>query len=262
MVRPALLGVLLAVFAAGCGGHARAPGTIIFESDHSGREALYAVHPDGSGMTKLPLDIPSDGADVSWTRDGRKALVMYADAYVAYVYEPMSGTRRKIPLAGSYGVSDMPWSPDGKRLVLSTNKGDVVVLDVATGVRQRIDATEEDAPLAWSADGKRLFFTVDRDVYAAPVDGRPAWLISRLARPEVVGLFDPQSSSDGKWIAFVADGVNQFVGLYAVRSDGAELHLIARDAQSFAWSPGGQPDRRCKRTPPAVDQRSSRRSGE
>src|SRR5438552_1240913 len=60
------------------------------------------------------------------------------------------------------------------------------------------------------------------------------------ARPEVVGLFDPQSSSDGKWIAFVADGVNQFVGLYAVRSDGAELHLIARDAQSFAWSPTGE----------------------
>jgi len=234
------LGAFLAFFAAGCGGHARASGTIVFESRHSGREAIYAVHPDGSEMTKLPLDIPSDGADISWTRDGRTALVMYADAFVAYVYEPMSGTRRKIPLAGSYGVSDMPWSPDGKRLVLATNKGDVVVLDVATGLRQRIDATEEDAPLAWSVDGKRLFFTVDRDVYAAPVDGRPAWLISRLARPEVVGLFDPQSSSDGKWIAFLADGVNQFVGLYAVRSDGAELHLIARDAQSFAWSPTGE----------------------
>jgi Tol biopolymer transport system component len=234
------LGAFLAFFAAGCGGHGRAPGTIVFESGHSGREALYAVHPDGSGMTKLPLDIPSDGADVSWTRDGRKALVIYADSYVAYVYEPTSGIRRKIPLAGSYGVSDMPWSPDGKRLVLSTNKGNVVVLDVATGVRQPIDATEEDAPLAWSSDGKRLLFTVDRDVYAAPVDGRPAWLISRLARPEVVGLFEPQPSSDGKWIAFVADGVNQFVGLYAVRSDGADLHLIARDAHSFAWSPIGE----------------------
>ena len=34
MLRRALLGAFLAFFAAGCGGHARASGTIVFESRH------------------------------------------------------------------------------------------------------------------------------------------------------------------------------------------------------------------------------------
>src|SRR5438876_5971365 len=69
--------VLVASFATGCGGHGRAAGTtIVFQSDRGGREALYAVRPDGRGLTKLPVEIRRD-AGVSWTRDGTKALVSY-----------------------------------------------------------------------------------------------------------------------------------------------------------------------------------------
>ena len=50
--------VLAAAFATECGGHGRASGTIVFESGLSGREALYGVRPDGTGMTKLPVDLP------------------------------------------------------------------------------------------------------------------------------------------------------------------------------------------------------------
>jgi hypothetical protein len=132
----------------------------------------------------------------------------------------------------------MPWSPDGKRLVLATSEG-IVILGVKTGSQHAIDATEVDVPLARSGDGERLFFTVDRDVYAVPADGGPARHVARLARPGVVALFDAQSSSDGKWVSFVANGETRTVGLYAVRSDGGGLRLVARDAESFAWSPTG-----------------------
>src|SRR5437016_2099281 len=57
--------VLITAVVTGCGGHGRVPGTIVFESDRSGREALYAVRPDGSGLTAL-LDLPREGA-VFWT---------------------------------------------------------------------------------------------------------------------------------------------------------------------------------------------------
>ena len=66
--------VLSAAFATGCGGHGRALGTIVFESGFSGREALYGVRPDGTGTTKLPLNLPADGADVAWTRDDGAGL--------------------------------------------------------------------------------------------------------------------------------------------------------------------------------------------
>src|SRR5436190_23644472 len=71
---------LAATFVTACGGHGRAAGTIVFESDRSGRDALYAVRPDGSGLTKV-LDLPQD-ANVFWTWDGTKALL--------FAYRPRS----------------------------------------------------------------------------------------------------------------------------------------------------------------------------
>jgi Tol biopolymer transport system component len=243
MVRAGLSAVvvLAVAFATGCGGHGRASGTIVFESGFSGREALYGVRPDGTGMTRLPVDLPPDGADVAWTRDGTKALVAYdtgSGRTVAFVLEPASHTRRPIRLPGLYWVSDMPWSPDDTRLVLGTSDGEVV-FDVKTGARHLIDAANADQLLTWSGDGTQLLFTSDHDVYAAPADGGSARDVVALTRPGVVGLFGLQSSSDGKWISFLANGETRTIGLYAVRSNGTGLRLIARDAESSAWSSTG-----------------------
>jgi Tol biopolymer transport system component len=242
--------VVCAPLATGCGGHGRGPGTIVFASAYSGREAVYAVRPDGTGLTKLPLHLPSYGAGVFWTRDGRKAFVLDdtgARVVAAYLYEPESGTRRPIRLRGLHltgtnqvgDLTDMPWSPDGKRLLLATNKGDVV-LDVETGTRHVIDDSSADGPVAWSGDGKDLLFPFNLDVYAAPAGGGPARLVTQLARPGVVSAYEPQSSADGKWIAVVANTEHGVSALYAVRSNGTGLHLLARHADSPAWSPVGE----------------------
>src|SRR5205823_809228 len=97
-----------------------------------------------------------------------KALVAYdtgSGRTVAFVFESPSQTRRPIRLPGLYWISDMPWSPDGTRLVLGTSDGDVV-FDVKTGARHLIDAAN-DQLLTWSGDGNQLLFTSDHDVYAA-----------------------------------------------------------------------------------------------
>ena len=231
--------VLAAAFATGCGGHGRASGTIVFESGFSGREALYGVRPDGTETTKLLLNLPPDGGDVAWKRDGTKAFVTYDEGSgktVAFVFESASHTGRPIRLPGLYWISDMPWSPDGTRLVLGTSQGDVV-FEVKTGARHLIDATNADQLLTWSGDGKQLLFTSDHNVYAAPADGAPERNVVALTHPGLVGLFGLQSSSDGKWISFIANGTTRTVGLYAARSNGTDLRLIARDAESSAWSP-------------------------
>ena len=201
-------------------------------------------------MTKLPLDLPSYGASVFWTRDGTKAFVLDdtgSRVVAAYLFEPSSGTRRPIRLRGLHltgtnqvgDLSEMPWSPDGKRLLLATNKGDVV-FDVETGVWHTIDDSSADGPLAWSGDGKELLFPFNLDVYAAPAAGGPARLVVQLARPGVITAYGPQSSSDGKWIAIVATTESGAAALYAVRSNGTGLHLVARGGDSPAWSPVGE----------------------
>jgi len=236
--------LLVAAFATACGGHGRTAGTIVFQSHRSGREALYAVRPDGTGLTRLPVVLPPDGADVSWTRDGTKALVMYdtgSGGVAAYVFEPASRTRRPIrlpglDLTGSNQVGDlgeMPWSPDGERLVLATSGGDVV-LDVKTGVRRHVRDELNSDLLTWSADGKAVLFPAGGDVYAAPADGGPPRRLMRLAHLEPGYL---QPSSDGKWISFEQYGDRD--ELYVVRTNGTGLHLIARGAESSTWSPTG-----------------------
>jgi Tol biopolymer transport system component len=233
------------LLATGCGSHGRAAGTIVFQSGASGRAAVYAVRPDGTELARLPLELPADSAVVSWTRDGTKALVMYdrgnGDA-VAYVFDPASGTQEPIRVPGVQQASavqpqdltGMPWSPDGKRLLLGTSAGDIV-LDLKTGVHQYVRDELATDLLTWSADGKSVLFPSDRDVYAAPADGGPPTRLMGIAQFEPGDL---RQSSDGKWISFERYGGRD--DLYVVRTNGTGLRMIARGAESCAWSPAGE----------------------
>jgi dipeptidyl aminopeptidase/acylaminoacyl peptidase len=239
--RPACLSAVVAIaaFVTGCGGHERLAGTVLFQSDRSGRDAWYAVRPDGSGLSKLPVRLPADGADVYWAEDGTKALVMYdtgRGSAVGYVFDAANATRRHIPLPEPEAASPMPWSPDGKRLVLFSSDGDVV-LDVRTGTSIVLSDQLADDLLTWSPDGKHLLFSSGRSLYTVPANGGPPSRILRLGRihPRLPSFADEpgqfQWSSDGRWISFLDQG------LYAVRSDGTGLRLIDRGAEEAAWSP-------------------------
>jgi Tol biopolymer transport system component len=242
MIRAGLVaGLIGATLAAGCGGHERGAGMIVFQGANGG--PLYAVRPDGKGLTRLRLTLPPSGADVAWTRDGKRALVTYdtLDGRGAFVFEPADGKRLPIsvPQLGRsrHGrirdVSETPWSPDGKRLVLGTNRWDVAI-DVMTGARTHLRDDGVTGLVSWSSDGKELLFPSRVFVYAAPADGGPP---RRLSQFGTVWLRAVQASPDGKWLAFARYGYRG--ELLVARLDGSGLLRITHDAASFAWSPTG-----------------------
>ncbi len=205
----------------------------MFDSDRSGEDASYAVRPDGSGLTRLDAR-ESFGV---WTRDGKRGLVMDTlCSNCPIVLEPAKHSRRNLRLSDAEQISDMPWSPDGTRLVLGTPEADIV-LEVDTGVRYALSDRGADDYLTWSPDGKRLLYASGRDLYTAPADGGPATRLLRLA-----GAHEPlylEWSSDGKWISFMDPGAFKN-RLYVVRADGTGQHLLTRDAATAAWSPTGE----------------------
>ena len=240
MRRAGLVVVLvLGMFVAGCGGHGRTRGTIVFTTIDGGRVAFYGVRADGTGLVRLPPGTAPYGTAAAWSPDGTKALV--AGDKGAYIFDRANGARHKIRIPrldpGDSGVA--PWSPDGEHVLLSTDAGDVV-LDVKTGGWHAI-ATSNDPgePAVWSGDGKQLLFASGADLDAAPVDGGPARTIVRV--PNVESIYDPTSSADGRWFSFGADAAGQREALYVVRSDGTHLRRIISDFDlSSAWSPTGE----------------------
>jgi Tol biopolymer transport system component len=224
---------LIAALATGCSGHEHSPGTIVFQSDRSGEDANYAVRLDGSGLTRLPR-WESFGV---WTRDGRRAVVMDTLCSNCPVVIDRAGhTRRNLRLPDVEQISDMPWSPDGTRLVLGTPEGDIVI-EVETGVRFALSDQRADDYLTWSPDGKRLLFSSGRDLYTVPADGGPPTRLLRLAG--VHDLSRLEWSSDGSWISFMEFGAFRN-RLSVVRSNGKDQHLLTRDAATAAWSPTGE----------------------
>src|SRR5205823_10612647 len=189
---------------------------------------------DGSGLRKL-FDLPEE-AEVIWTRDGTKALVL---AHPSYVFTPASRARRTIRLPGLASDNVPSWSPDDKRLAFATDHGDIVALNVTSGVRHRIAEGSNGFAVAWSPDGTRVLFIGDSNdaLYTAPARGGKRRRLLRLPGDVSLGAL-LQWSADGKWISlFDADYFP--ATLNVVRGDGPRLRLIVRNARDAAWSPTG-----------------------
>ncbi len=233
---------------------ARTPNLWIFDLEGKGQQLTLFT----GGAVRCPTvalksgDMAFEyGPDLWFLKPGKKEAVKIK-LFVATDEKQNSRRREKL----TSGVTEAEPSPDGKTMAFAL-RGDLwtVAIDKPKGVagrsaefaRRLTDWAGEDADFFWSEDGKRLYFTSDREfnirLYEMELESlkvKPLW-----NRNEDVTRLTP--SPDGKQVAFwVAGGEG---GLYLLTLASGEMRRLVKDPGTqwhgfgggdFAWSPDTQ----------------------
>ena len=152
-----------------------------------------------------------------------------------------------LPLTSGGGRNESPhWSPDGTRVVFSTDRSgsqDLYVKTLADTAPEtplyRSDVLFK-TPSDWSKDGTIVFFQLDPDsaynVYTVPAaGGAPATPVVHGRNRDVLGRISP----DGKWLAYLAEfeesGFQLCVQAYPTPGRNIQL-TTGSSAFSFWWT--------------------------
>ena len=142
------------------------------------------------------------------------------------------------------------WSPDGKRLALTSTDGspdgkvDVCIMDIEGNQLQNLTQSPGiDEVGSWSPDGSKIVFFSNRDgngeIYVMDSNGKnPVNLTNHPALDAA-----PTWSPDGTKIAFHSNREGDQDDIYAMTPDGANVVNLTRhpwEDQAPAWSPDGR----------------------
>lgn len=182
---------------------------IAFASNRSGRFAVYVMRADGTGLRRVAprRDGGGDAHSPSWSPDGR--LIAFSSSHATpenpeiYVVRPDgSGLKRLTRTKGGVevlGDDGWPrWSPDGKRIVFSSNR------------------------------------TGDGEVWIMRADGSGQRRLAGLPRRDD---WAPAFSPDGTQVAFHSLDARGRSLLYVVNSDGTRLRSLGIAGTDPAWRP-------------------------
>ncbi|MCH7699956.1 MAG: PD40 domain-containing protein [Chloroflexi bacterium] len=208
---------------------------------------IFAVDPDGTGLTNLTdSDTTSDGSPV-WSPDGTKiAFSSWAGGTgEIFVMHADGSGRTQLTSNAEVSYQAPDWSPDGSRIVLQSWDGatsEIYVVHADGSGETRLTTNEAlDAHPAWSPDGTKIAFTSDRDgnfdIYVMHADGSGQTNLTNALTYEDA----PDWSPDGSKIAFRSDR-DGFGNVYVMNHDGGEQTRLTDDPMfdgQPSWSPDG-----------------------
>jgi TolB protein len=240
-------------------------GLLVYEAKVGKRTQLFTIEADGSGARQLTRFVDSDAVWAEWSPSGNQ-IVFERDMYTgvrvnrAAIYTMNadgSGMRSLTPT----GLNGRPsWSPDAKRIVISTLQPTSVSVMAANGGRVRklltapmpanSAASRLDSP-TFSPDGKRIAFVWLEKAGSAVFTMKAVGGGLKQVTPWQKTVADKIDwSPDGSRIAFsspefgVRPGVSSNV--FTVRPDGTGLVKLTNSRGGTlnngldSWSPDGK----------------------
>jgi len=200
----------------------------------------YTQLTDASGVETSPSLSP-DAQYFAYASDTRGSFDIYSQRV---------GGRTPVLVAGDSTVDEMwpAYSPDGKSIAYAVRGAGIYVVG-ATGESPRRLTSFGSNP-AWSPDGRRIVFSSEEARSAYNVNSKGLlWIVDaaggeprRIATGSVEGLYQPAWSPSGNRIAFwSATGGRR--DLETVRLDGSDRAKVTDDADvdfAPAWAPDGK----------------------
>jgi Tol biopolymer transport system component len=215
---------------------ADAGGTIVFTSDRDGDYEIYAVNPDGTGLTQL-TDNGFENSSPIPSPDGKLIAFYSGEEETTLMRSDGSGRHS---LKGCSTVRAGGWSPDSSRLVCEVGYGGegLAIADAATGRVTPLTQTGEYA--SWSPDGRTVAF-VDRErLWAVPAAGGPR---RRIGNRKIDEGTTPSWSPDSQRLVYVGSAGKKFrEDLFTIQADGTGERRLAQNVFDFedpSWSPDG-----------------------
>lgn len=225
---------------------------IAYQTDRSGEEGVWLVHPDGTDdhqvMTGLPNALLPD-----WSPDGTRLAVTTrggdTEPLMEYDLESDSATELFDCASPCLGDDEPAYSPDGTEIAFSRYLGPIVddvpsdcslwVGDLAAGTSRRVSdngtGCDREYNPRWSPDGERLVYwrqpsadgrTDATAVFTVSADGTSE---QRLTDP-AMEAGEPDWSPDGDWIVVATRPLAQFddgvSDLFRIHPDGTGLEQL------------------------------------
>ena len=165
------------------------------------RSRITVVDVNGSSP-RVVLDTPRRYAAPEWTPDGRDLIVNGGGRLWRL---PIAGGAPSPIAIDQPGWIDINHavSPDGRTLAFTS--GSIWLVPIRGGRPTRVADANGSWVHGWSPDGRRLAFSADRgqglDVYTIAKDGRSESRLTADSHRDDV----PQFSADGRWIYFLSD---------------------------------------------------------
>ena len=216
--------------------------TVAYSDGEYDNQTVYVSRADDTGLRRV-AHFPSDERfikSVALSPDGKELALATEDGNEnrrVFVVDADGDNRRDLGRA-----ADPDWSPDGRKLVLATGRG-CVVLNEPFGGGPAAHIHGKCRVPKWSPDGK-LVVLETRGGCGVAAPGAPSDWFSRLEQGLQGGervLLGPKCASpgwspDGHWIAYETGH-----GLWVSRPDGRDTRRLgpASDVTEtpYAWSP-------------------------